>query len=361
MSRLIFHVDVNSAFLSWEATRRVQNGEPDLRLIPSAIGGDQAQRRGVILAKSTPAKAFGIKTGEPVATALRKCPDLVLAKPDFSLYVASSRKFVAICEEFAPVVEKFSIDECFLDMTGTERVYPDPVEAAHRLKDTIRDRLGFTVNVGIGENKLCAKMAGDFKKPDLVHTLWPAEIPEKLWPLDVEELLSVGEATAAKLRRVGISTIGQLANCGEDTLCSLFGEKTGRHLHRSANGIDDSEVMAQREDAKGYSVSSTLERDVTDYAAADAILLAQSDVVASRMRADGAQAWCVAVSIRTSDFVNRSHQKKLAAATDITGEISREVRALLRELWNGKTPLRLLGVALTDIDRSGSEQLTLFP
>ena len=165
MRRLIFHVDVNSAFLSWEAAKRVKLGESDLRLIPSAIGGERETRRGVILAKSIPAKKYGIKTGEPVGMALRKCPQLTLAKPDFKLYEASSRAFIAVCRKYAPVVEQYSIDECFLDMSGTERIYPDPIAAAHMIKNEIRDTLGFTVNIGIGENKLCAKMASDFEKP----------------------------------------------------------------------------------------------------------------------------------------------------------------------------------------------------
>ena len=182
MSRLVFHIDVNSAYLSWEAARRVAAGEADLRLIPSAIGGDREKRTGVILAKSIPAKKFGVRTGEPVAMALRKCPDLVLARPDFRLYEQSSKAFMDICREYAPVVEKYSIDECFLDMSGTHRSYPDPVAIAHTIKDKIQDTLGFTVNVGIGENKILAKMASDFEKPDKVHTLYLHEIPQKLWP-----------------------------------------------------------------------------------------------------------------------------------------------------------------------------------
>ena len=186
--RLIFHVDVNSAFLSWEAARRVAAGEPDLRAIPSAIGGDRDKRTGIILAKSIPAKKFGVTTGEPVGMALRKCPQLVLAPPDFALYTRNSRAFIAICRRFAPVVEQVSIDECFLDMTGTHLLYPDPLAVAHQIKDAIFSELGFTVNVGISENKLLAKMASDFEKPDKVHTLFPAEIPQKLWPLPVGDL-----------------------------------------------------------------------------------------------------------------------------------------------------------------------------
>ena len=171
MKPLIFHIDVNSAFLSWEAVRRISQGENDIRLIPSAIGGDRDKRTGVILAKSIPAKKYGIKTGEPVAMALRKCPDLFLARPDFRLYEQSSKAFMDIVRSYAPVVEKYSIDECFADFSGTQKIYPDPIALAYLIKDRIRDELGFTVNMGIGDCKLLAKMASDFEKPDKVHTL----------------------------------------------------------------------------------------------------------------------------------------------------------------------------------------------
>ena len=238
MERLIFHVDVNSAYLSWEAARRVAQGEGDLRLIPSAIGGDKDKRTGVILAKSIPAKAFHITTGEPVAAALEKCPQLVLAKPDFRLYKACSRAFMEICSRYAPVVEKFSIDECFLDMTGTDRMYPDPLAVAYAIRDAIRTELGFTVNIGVSRNKLLAKMASDFEKPDRVHTLFPEEIPEKFWPLPVGELFSVGSATAGKLNAMGIHTIGDLAHTPLPRLQAILGKKAGRHLHAYANGLE---------------------------------------------------------------------------------------------------------------------------
>lgn len=360
MRRLVFHVDVNSAFLSWEAVKRVKAGLPDLRLIPSAVGGDREARRGVILAKSIPAKQFGVKTGEPIATALRKCPTLELAKPDFKLYTRASRAFVAICEKYAPVVEKFSIDECFLDMSGTELIYPDPVAVAYKIKDEIRDTLGFTVNIGIGENKLCAKMASDFTKPDRVHTLYMDEVPEKMWTLPVGELFSVGEATAERLERHGMYRIGDIARCDVSLLVSIFGEKQGRHLHRCSNGIDNSPVSDEPEAAKGYGNSTTLERDITSYPEAEPVILALSDSVASRMRADGVRAYCVTVSIRTSEFVNRSHQRKLHASTDITNEIYKIALQLLHELWDGKTPLRLLGVSLSELDRGDAVQLSLF-
>ncbi len=360
MRKLIFHIDVNSAYLSWEAARRVANGEPDLRLIPSAIGGDPEKRTGVILAKSIPAKKFKITTGEPVAMALRKCPDLVLARPDFKLYVQNSRAFIAICKKYAPVVEQVSIDECFCDFDNTELVYPDPLELAYRIKDEIKETLGFTVNVGISENKLLAKMASDFEKPDKVHTLYPGEIPEKMWPLPVGELFTVGKATAERLRQARIETIGALAHTDPEQLTRMFGPKLGSHLHRYANGISNSPVLAEPEEAKGYSISTTLEDDVETAEAAHHILLALADSVAARMRADGFKAFCVAVSIRSNDFKNKSHQQKLREPTDGTNEIYQLAKKLFSELWNGKTPLRLLGIALTDLTKEDYVQTSLF-
>ena len=360
MERLIFHVDANSAFLSWEATRRVAMGEPDIRLIPSAISGDPERRTGVILAKSIPAKKFGIKTGEPVAIALRKCPDLFLARPDFELYERSSKAFMDICRQYAPVVEKVSIDECFLDMTGTHRIYPDPIAIAYTIKNKIRDELGFTVNVGIGNCKLLAKMASDFEKPDKVHTLYKTEIRQKMWPLPVGELFSVGSSTADKLRKANIRTVGELATADLVQIQKLVGAKGGKMIHDFANGIDPSPVLSEPEEAKGYSISTTVEDDIRKAEQAYAVLLALADSVTARIRADGAKAYCVAVTIRSSDFKNRSHQRSVFNPTDISKEVYQISRELFDELWDGVTPLRLLGIALTNITREETAQISLF-
>ena len=360
MEGLIFHVDVNSAFLSWEAAKRVSMGEPDLRLIPSAIGGDREKRTGVILAKSIPAKKRGVKTGEPVGMALRKCPELYLARPDFRLYEKCSHAFMDICAQYTPIVEKYSIDECFLDMNGTKNIYPDPIATAHEIKDRIKRELGFTVNIGIGSNKLLAKMASDFEKPDKVHTLFSHEIEQKLWHLPVRELFGVGASTADKLERSFILTVGELARLDIGILHSLVGAKLGDHLHNAANGIDDSPVLDHPEKAKGYSNSTTLENDITGVEEANKILLALADTTAARMRADGARAHCISVTIRGNDFRDRSHQRKLDEATDITTEIFDVCRSLFSELWDRKTPLRLLGVALTNITYDEEVQMSLF-
>lgn len=360
MSRLIFHVDVNSAYLSWEAVRRVNEGQTDLRKIPSAVGGDVEKRTGIILAKSIPAKKFGITTGESVLMALKKCPELVLVKPDFVLYSRCSKAFVDILREYAPVVEQVSIDECFLDMSGTELIYPDPIALAHRIKDRIKSELGFTVNIGIGENRLCAKMASDFEKPDRVHTLFHDEIASKMWGLSVRELFGVGEATAERLERASLKTIGQVAGCDVDIIQSLIGSKIGKSVHDHANGIDDTPVSDMPEESKCYSISTTLPKDITSSAEAYRVLLALSDSVCSRMRADAFMCQCVSVSIRTSSFKNRSHQTKLEA-TDITNEIFETSKRLFDELWDSHTPLRLLGIALSELTHERIVQLSLFP
>lgn len=357
--RLIFHVDVNSAFLSWEAARRVKEGLPDLREIPSCIGGDPKSRRGIVVAKSIPAKKYGVTTGEPVALALRKCPDLVCVPGDFALFDRCSRAFKKICASYAPVMESFSIDEVFLDMSGTHLIYPDPVAVAHEIKDKIRDELGFTVNVGIGTNKLLAKMASDFEKPDKIHTLFPSEIPEKMWPLPVRDLLFLGKASEQKLLRAGIKTIGDMAKSDEAEIRQLLGDKNGRQLYRYANGIDDSPVRSEREEAKGYSAETTVEEDIVTYEQALSLLLAQCDVVAARMRRDGKKCSCVAVTYRTLDFKTRSHQKNFEDPTDVTEEIFAQVKKLLYECWKCE-PLRLIGVALTDLTSDEFRQMSLF-
>ena len=356
---MIFHVDVNSAFLSWEAAKRVKEGLPDLREIPSVVGGDPKQLTGIVVAKSIPAKKYGIQTGEPMAMALRKCPNLVVVPSDFRLYTENSLAFKAICRDYAPVVESFSIDEVFLDMTGTSLIYPDPIATAHQIKDKIHEELGFTVNVGISTNKLLAKMASDFEKPDKVHTLFPAEIPEKMWPLPIRDLLFLGKASEKKLQDFGIHTIGELAREKESTIQALLGEKTGRQLYQYARGIDNSPVLAQAEESKGFSVEKTFNDDIVSVEQVLPILLEQCDIVATRMRRKGKKCSCISVTFRTLDFKNRSHQTSLSSATDVTDEIYENARRLFLEFWKGQ-PLRLIGVALTGLTDESFEQMSLF-
>lgn len=266
-----------------------------------------------------------------------------------------------ICREYTPVVEKYSIDECFLDMTGTHILYPDPIAVAYEIKDRIFRELGFTVNVGIGPCKILAKMASDFEKPNKVHTLFYDEIPDKMWPLPVRELFSIGKSTAERLENAGIKTIGALASLDLNAAQAIIGDKIGKQIHDYANGIDSSPVLEEPEEAKGYSISTTLEEDVVTAEEANKILLALADGVSARMRADDKKAFCVGVTIRGNDFKNHFHQRTFDEATDITSEIYETSKKLFSELWDKKTPLRLLGISLTQITGEDNTQLSFFP
>ena len=360
MERVIFHIDVNSAFLSWEAVERLKRGETvDIRTIPSAVGGDIATRHGVVLAKSVPAKKYAVTTGEPVVDALRKCPQLFLVKPDHELYRRNSRAFIAILRQYSDVIEQFSIDEAFVDMTGTRRIFGEPLEAADRIRKQIRDELGFTVNIGISSNKLLAKMASDFEKPDKVHTLFPEEVPGKMWPLPVRDLFFVGKAAERRLQEMGIRTIGDLANSDRAFLNANL-KRQGDILWRYANGMDDSPVEPVRADNKGYGNSTTLSFDVTDAKTAKGILLELTEKVCARLRQDDMKVESVSVQFRFSDLTRASHQCALTSATNITQEIYAKVCRLFDEKWDG-TPIRLLGVSTAKASREESgRQMNLF-
>lgn len=360
MQRIIFHIDVNSAFLSWEAAYRLKHlgGSLDLRSIPSAVGGDPSKRHGIILAKSIPAKAYGIHTGESVPEALRKCPSLMLVPPNYGLYETCSRAFMEILREYSDTVEQYSIDEAFVDMTGTQLLFGKPLIAANALKDRIRQELGFTVNVGISCNKLLAKMAGELQKPDQVHTLFPEEIPDKLWPLPVGELFFVGKASEKKLRNLGIHTIGELA--GSDvTLLRANLKKYGELIWNLANGRDMQAVEPVPPANKGYGNSTTVAFDVCDRDTACRVLLSLAETVGRRLRRDGARIRVVSVSLKFFDFSHIGHQCVLEQPTDLTREIYQTAVRLFEELWDG-TPIRHMGIHTSQVAEGGARQLSLF-
>ena len=359
--KVIFHVDANSAFLSWSAAYRVKvlGEETDLREIPSVVAGDKESRRGIILAKSTPAKKYGIQTGEPLFQALQKCPGLKVVPPDYDLYVEASRHFVDMLRQFSPVVEQYSIDEAWVDMTGTERLFGSPRLAAETMRKRIWEELGFTVNVGISSNKLLAKMAGDLEKPNKVHTLFPEEIETKMWPLPVRDLFSVGAATQAKLNRMGIYTIGDLARTDVNLLQKRFG-KVGQTLWHFANGRCADAVKAVQEENKGYGNSTTTATDVTTRPQAYKVLLGLCETVAMRLREDRVCGGCITVHLRTDKFHGFSHQAKLHGATNITQEIFQAACRVFDEAWDGVTPLRQLGVQMTQLAKEPYQQFDLF-
>ena len=359
--RVIFHIDVNSAFLSWEAVYRLKQSPDavDLREIPAIIGGDESRRHGIVLAASLPAKKYGIRTAETVREAVTKCPDLTLCRPRYSMYQEASRAFVEEALKFSPVLEQYSIDEVFLDMTESIHAYESPRQAAVLLKDRIRDHLGFTVNIGVAPNKLLAKMASDFEKPDKVHTLFPEEIPEKMWPLPVKDLFLVGKATQKKLSLLGIRTIGELAQMDLKMLQAHVGNKHGQTLYNYARGIDLSPVDPEEGLNKGYGNSITLAKDIDTLEEADHVLISLSEMVASRLRKDHVRSSCICVEIKGTDFRRSTHQRKLRTPTDITDEISRTARELYRENYTGRS-VRLIGVRATDITEEEFAQLDLF-
>lgn len=359
--RLIFHIDVNSAFLSWESVYRLTSDPNalDLRSIASAVGGDARTRHGIVLAKSPLAKQYGVTTGEPLAQALRKCPNLTVVPSRFDFYIKCSRQMMQLLEEYTPDHEKFSIDEIFLDMTETIHLFGQPLETAGHIREKIKNQLGFTVNIGISSNKLLAKMASDFEKPDKCHTLFPEEIPEKMWPLPIRDLFFVGGAAQRKLENLGIFTIGQLAACNLALLKAHLGEKYALLIHQYANGIDPDPVKERDTVGKSYGNSITLSRDISDYSSADQVLLSLCETVGARLRAS--QVFCrnICVELKYWEFKTQSHQMVLAQPTDSTSVLYKYSCKLLRECWN-MTPLRLMGVRAGKISVGGCSQISFF-
>lgn len=361
METIIYHIDVNSAFLSWIATYQMKelHSELDIRNMPSAVGGSEASRHGIVLAKSTPAKKYGIRTGEPLANARRKCPNLTVVAPDFSIFVQYSNQFVDLLKRYAPEVDQYSIDECFCDMSGTRSLYGDPVEFAYKLKDMIKDELGFTVNIGISCNRLLAKMASDFQKPDRVHTLFPEEVPAKMWPLPIEDLFFTGHSAAAKLRSLGICTIGDLANT-DPKLLTYHLKGQGQLLWEFANGNDSQlHKISKNQENKGYGNSTTISYDVTDSDTAKLILLSLCETVGARLRVDQAYISVIAVQIRDNEFRNTNRQITLDVPTNVTDVIYEHACRLFDELWD-HTPIRLLGVHTSKASKDVAMQYDLF-
>lgn len=343
MQKTFFHIDVNSAYLSWTSVENLRTGRgEDLRLIPAIIGGDSSKRHGVVLAKSIPAKKYHIQTGEPITHALQKYPNLIIAPPDHPLYEHYSELLMQHLAAFCPDIEQVSVDECYMDYTSVSDYYESPEQAAAILKDSVRNTFGFTVNVGISDRKVLAKMASDFLKPDLVHTLYSHEIRTKLWPLPVSKLFLCGQSSVETLRKLGIHTIGDLA-ASEPSIITAHLKSHGQTLWNYANGIDNSRVITTPVEAKGIGNSTTLPADVTNSADAKKTLLALSESVAERLRQSRKLAGLVCVEIKYSSFHSVSHQKALLTPCDSADMLYEAACTLFDELWNGQ-PIRLLGL-----------------
>ncbi len=357
---VIFHIDVNSAFLSWTALEQLKNGaEVDLRTIPSIVGGDQEKRHGIVLAKSIPAKAYGIQTAEPVANAFRKCPGLVMVPPDHAMYSRRSSELMSYLYHICPDIEQVSIDECYMDFTPIAGNYTSPEEAAACIKDSVYKKFGFTVNIGISDRKVLAKMASDFKKPNLVHTLYSHEISQKLWPLPVSSLFMCGRSSVETLRNLGIQTIGELADTPLEIVTAHL-KSHGVTLWEYANGIDNSKVGIVPAKMKGVGNSTTLSEDVVSKENAYVVLLRLAESVAARLRSSHEAASMVSAEIKYATFRSVSHQMSLSIPTSSTDTIYRTACQLFDELWDG-TPIRLLGIRCSKLTAdSEPTQLSLF-
>ena len=359
MDRIIFHVDVNNAFLSWSAVEMLKNGSKlDIRDIPSVVAGDEKERRGVVVAKSMPAKKAGIKSGEPLYLARRKVDKLYVVNSKKEQYIKYSNAFYNILCKYTPIIERYSIDECFMDMTGTKRLFGDPIKLAYKIKDEIFNTLGFTVNVGIGNTKVCAKMASDFEKPNKVHTLFKDEVKDKMWPLLVDDLFMVGKSSSKKLHELNINTIGDVA-CADEILLTKHFKSMGKMMHDYANGIDDSSVIKKAPKNKGIGNSTTLREDAIDIASLKKVLRKLSDMVGIRLREEEKYASVISVQLRNNNFFNYQHQKKLVNPVSSNEDIYENACNLLESMWQGD-PIRLVGLRVSDLTDNTYEQVSLF-
>lgn len=359
MDRVILHIDVNNAFLSWTAIDLLRHGyKIDIRTIPAVIGGDKKERKGIVLAKSIPAKKYGINTPEPIYFALKKCPNLKVFPPNYKWYMYMSNKLFTYLKTFTDEIEIFSIDECFLDYTSIKHIYGDELEFAKKISNYIKTNFKFTVNIGIANNKLCAKMASDFSKPDKIHTLYNYEIKEKMWPLQVDDLLWIGKKTSEKLHQLKINTIGDLANTDVYFLTKYF-KNNAIKMIESANGIDDSKVDNLERIEKGISNEITVTEDLVDKKDIYNALLFVIDKTALRLRKQNRYTTCVAVILKDKNFKRITHQKKLKNPTNNTEDIKKIVKELLNEMGELE-PIRLVGVRLDNLTENKCIQFSIF-
>ena len=359
MERIIFHIDVNNAFLSWTAVKLLAEGyKTDIRKIPSIIGGDESSRHGIVLAKSPIAKKYGIKTAETIYSARKKCPNLKIFSPDMVYYKKMSKKMIDYISNYSPDLEQFSIDECFLDLTGTTYLYDNILSLAYKIKDEINEKFGFTVNIGIGNNKLCAKMASDFEKPNKVHTLFENEIENKMWPLPIEDLFMVGKKTAIKLKKMGFYTIGDVAKSDCNRLIREF-KSFGNTIYEMANGIDNSIVNSTISQNKSISTSLTLSKDTDDISVLKKVLLKQVDEIGMALRKKNLYATVVAVTFKTSDFVSFSKQCSTDFPINSNDAIYDKVINLLYKSWNFEK-IRNIGIRISGFTDKRVAQTSLF-
>lgn len=357
MDRIILHVDVNNAFLSWTAVDMLKNGyKKDIRNEIAVIGGDESERRGIVLAKSQSAKKLGIQTAESLYSARKKCSYLKVYSPNYGIYKKYSDLMYKYLCNYSPLIERYSIDECFIDYTGCEKLFGSPIDVAYKIKDDIKEKFGFTVNVGVGNNKLCAKMASDFSKPDKVHTLFNNEIKEKLWPLPISELFMIGKRTSEKLKDLNINTIGDLANTNTNMLVKRF-KNSAYHMVEYANGIDNSEIETGR-DPKSISSSTVLPFDYVNIDEIKKIIRELTLDIGKRIRKCGFYASVLSLTLQYGNFEKSAKQKKLERGINSDNDLYYESINLFNSIWN-KKPLRHIGIAIRDFSTTNNIQMSL--
>ena len=357
--RIVMHIDVNNAFLSWTAVKLLKSGcKYDIRNSYAVIGGDPKKRAGIVLAKSNPAKKMGVVTGETLFSARKKCPALRSYPGDYSYYETMSHKFIDIIKEYTPDIEQMSIDECAIEYTNVQSLYGDPLLFASKLQKEIYDKLGFTVNIGIGNNKLCAKMASDFSKPNKIHTCFTDEIPSKIWPLPVQDLFGIGRSSAAKLKALDINTIDDLAHADPKKL-QLYFKNMAIIMIKWANGIDDSLVNSSVNGLKGIGNEITIDHDVTNHQELENYLVDLSSYVGMRLRRERKYATTICINIKDNHFKRSSHQYTLVNPTDNTDEILKYAKIVLKEMYPLE-PIRLIGLRLTGLRDKQVYQVSLF-
>lgn len=360
MNRIILHVDVNNAFLSWTAVWMLNNGyKKDIRERYAIIGGDETERRGIVLAKSNPCKKKGVITAEPIYSARRKCPYLEVYKPNFEIYRYFSDKMYEYLCTYTDVIERYSIDECFLDYTNSVNLFGDPVKIAYKIKDDIYNMFGFTVNVGVGNNKLLAKMASDFEKPNKVHTLFSNEIVEKMHPLPVEDLFMIGKATSKKLSEMNIKTIGELAMFPLENLNKRF-KSMGKMIHDYANGIDNSPVYYEREMVKSISSSTVLPYNYRDINMIYNVIRKLSSDIGKKLRNNKLYADTIGIWFKYNYFDKISRQEKLDVSIATDEEIYNNSIKIFNDIWNHDDGIRSICVFVSGLSSERKKQLSIF-
>lgn len=357
MDRIILHCDINSFFASVELL-----DHPELRDMPVAVSGDPELRHGIILAKNQAAKACGVVTAETVWQARRKCPDLVLLPPQHEKYREFSRRLNRLYQEYTDMVEPFSIDESWLDVTASRTLFGSGTQIADRIRHRVREELGITLSAGVSYNKIFAKMGSEYRKPDATTEISRSNYQQLLWPMPVNEMFFVGFATAERLKAADIHTIGDLALADTRMLERLLG-KQGPLLRSYARGEDDSPVRRydQRNKIKSVGNGITFRRNLTGEDDILTALTRLSDTVAGRLRKYQLKAGGVKVDIKDTQLKTISRQTQLTRPTNLADELRRTAMELIRSFWPSQKPIRLITLtAISLCDETGEEQLSLF-